>query len=517
MAKGQTPSEDTPDVEDIQVRLKPFLGIAPTTYVPVIWGVLILAGLFLILVYPAVRFYGSRVTVTSVPSGAEVYVDDLRVGATPVTAFVDAGERQISVDLPGHDPIERTIVVNGRWIGSLVFPRRERMSLRFDSFDRHVLLVSAVREFAAWSTTGGASAQFQYPPSANDASRSLVASMVGARDSGRDDQAGGYLSDYLTHFAPHVSETQTADLLAGANRIAAAGALFGPDAIAQLVHTIAQLESQSPAAYRVLPTFDGAIAGHPWYGNRENEYSTRLLTASVVLDEGSRGAPELVQRGPLQFARVPAGTYVVGYPARDEQYSGRTVEFDRDFWIQDEAVSIELFDSFIASNPRWAADNRSALIDSGPATRDYPVDRSDVDGGARTFVSYFAAEAFVDWLNRESPYPPLPGYRYVLPTAEEWEYAAFLNDGAWSVDDETPVRRGALGIPIMSGGVWEWTATWHGIHGRYIPVPEGDQRIVMGGSAINDDAGHSLRGAQPPDWATPFLGFRVAMEAIPNQ
>lgn len=514
MAKRSGPPENTPDVEDYHVRLKPFLGIPPTTYVPVGWGVVILLAVFLALVYPGIRSYGTVFTVTTTPLGAEVFVDGVRIGSSPVTAFVAAGERRLEVDLPGHEPIQRTIAVAGRRIASLIVPLREHIHVRFDRFDDPALLEGAAREFAAWSGSGGASAQFQYPPAASEVTRALVAHIAAPRED--NDGAGPALGRFVSYFAPHVSTPQAADVLGGGSRLAAAGALFGPDAIAQFVQEIVRYESTSPGAHRVLPVFDGAIEGHPWYTGREASASTELLAVSLALDEGARLEPRLIEIGPISFSLVPAGTYIVGYPAREEESAGRTVSFPRDFWVQSEEVSVALFDEFLSAAPEWSARNRTELIKQGLANEGYLAD-SDSDSigiETRAHVSYFAARAFVNWLNERSPYPPLSGFRYDLPTADQWEYAAFLNDGAWRDGESRSDRSGGLGIPIMSGGVWEWTDSWYAIHGRFVPVPIGDQRIVMGGSAVNSDAGHSLRGAQPPDWATPFLGFRIIMESV---
>ena len=51
------------------------------------------------------------VTVTTTPPGAAVSVDDLALGATPLTAEVEAGARTVQISLPGYKPVERTVVV----------------------------------------------------------------------------------------------------------------------------------------------------------------------------------------------------------------------------------------------------------------------------------------------------------------------------------------------------------------------------------------------------------------------
>lgn len=53
----------------------------------------------------------STLQVTSTPPGATVYVDDVKVGVTPVTTQVLPGERVVRVDLKLHQPVEETLII----------------------------------------------------------------------------------------------------------------------------------------------------------------------------------------------------------------------------------------------------------------------------------------------------------------------------------------------------------------------------------------------------------------------
>lgn len=56
----------------------------------------------------------STLDVTSAPSNATVYVDDVRVGTTPLSTQVIPGEHLIKLDLKSHQPLEETLVVPAR-------------------------------------------------------------------------------------------------------------------------------------------------------------------------------------------------------------------------------------------------------------------------------------------------------------------------------------------------------------------------------------------------------------------
>lgn len=61
----------------------------------------------------------STLEVKSTPPGATVYVDDTKMGTTPLTTQVLPGERVIKIDLKLHQPIEETIVVPIKGAASL--------------------------------------------------------------------------------------------------------------------------------------------------------------------------------------------------------------------------------------------------------------------------------------------------------------------------------------------------------------------------------------------------------------
>lgn len=135
-------------------------------------------------------------------------------------------------------------------------------------------------------------------------------------------------------------------------------------------------------------------------------------------------------------------------------------------------------------------------------------------------VSYFAAQAYCEYLERKHP-----DYIFRLPSEAEWEWAASLNSSdstkiRASRQELRPVRSGDpghMGLQFMEGNLWEWCSDWYA-PGAYIFETsnefDGAERCVRGGSFVNpeDSVTVSTRGSQPPSWCTPYLGFRVVAQ-----
>ncbi|MCG8480249.1 MAG: SUMF1/EgtB/PvdO family nonheme iron enzyme [Spirochaetales bacterium] len=530
MASSWKDVQSKQEIEDLHVRLKPIFGIAPERYIVAVWAAALLLASFLLFVLPGLRNYGTKLTITSSPEGAQVLIDERRVGATPVDVFVEAGPRTVTVSHPGQAEV-LPLEVRGRRIAGLFFPRRDRIHVALDRIDYDAVVAPAVADFASWALKGSPSAQFQIPPVAHNAARVIWAD--------RDARTVG-IDTFLVDLLAHGTTDQTGDTMAAIIRTANPRGAVSPLSLSEIVHFFIHLDNTYPTFLHVVDAFAEAdatarrvVSDSAWILRREEALSTALLAASIVPDEQPAPSARLSTVGGIRFARVPAGRYVLGYPLRGAHMHGEPVRFADEFWIQDSEVTRGQYARFLSTHPEWAPARRSSLVADGLADprylEDWPedwmrwLDDTAIEAMQPVrYVSWYAAEAYAAWVN-EVAAPAidalLPGATVVLPTAAQWEYAAFLNGlGAPTVvGDATSPRSaaeaapGALGVYHLVGNLWEWTADWHAEHRVFHAPTSGDQRVVSGGSFANSDVSHSVAGAQPPQWSTPFLGFRLAL------
>ena len=143
-----------------------------------------------------------------------------------------------------------------------------------------------------------------------------------------------------------------------------------------------------------------------------------------------------------------------------------------------EQITIEQFEQFVKENPQWEIKPEYSL---------QSADKVHVSN-----VSWSAAQAYCQYLTDRLPADLKAKYSFRLPTEYEWE--AYAQGGK-----ESPQT------------LWDWCQNWYAPAETFYKdnVPEtftGAEKAVRGGGRQA-----WVRGCQSPDWATPFLGFRVVL------
>ena len=226
--------------EQIHVTLKPFLGVPPTTYLPIAYSATLVVVLFLLLILPGLVHPGTVLTVASTPPHAAVSIDGAILGASGEGLFVPAGLRSLVVSKPGYAIYEDRITVDRRLVGSLFFPRRRTITTQLTVVSAEDLIETAMLNFSDWALVGEASGQYQFPPVGRELGLDLGAS-----------ENTGLYSTFSEIALAHVdSEAQLNDLLAGALLGAAGGAALlapGWDKAGRLITPVAAARTVASA------------------------------------------------------------------------------------------------------------------------------------------------------------------------------------------------------------------------------------------------------------------------------
>jgi len=499
-------SSDTPPIEsvqDIQVRLKPFLGVKPKYYLAGIYALAVLALLFALLVLPGLTHPGTRATITSTPSGAEVTWAGKHWGTTPATVFFPEGKAVLTVSKPGFQPSTRDFSSGNNVFLSLLFPRTDAVSVKLEAASPDSVSDRYRTEVGRWALAAPFTSDYRFPPW-------FTRFVEDARVSGWEPDR---IKTFLLGLRASVADPQ---MYLDYGR---ALGLWGPkDGVPENLET--QFNLWAPLvggpsdrlalwllANQTKPVRDREVTEpSDWWKARVTGFQASLKDA-VAPTFGT--APGAVKTSLGSFRGVASATFLWGsvgtaFSLPTEAPFALPVPVSTSaYWLADAEVTQTQFAAFVAANPAWAPAARDSLISAGKADEGYLAGWTDKPAAPAepvASVSWYAAQAYVAWVNATGLVPT--GKKAVLPDDFQWEAAA----------------RSAGGPSLLNQGVWEWTASaWYPgqslVWTSSVPAdPQAYARSLKGGL---QNAKGSVKPGDRAGWpaagSTPGLGFRLAL------
>lgn len=274
------------------------------------------------------------------------------------------------------------------------------------------------------------------------------------------------------------------------------------------------------------------------------EVIMKLLVILLILGMVKVGMSEGLAEGEIyeieglgmRMIWVEGGTFMMGSPegeeGRDEDEGVVEVKITKGYWLGSKEVTQEQWAEVMGSNPSEFRDQEGLPVDS---------------------VNYFMCIAFCDALTkRERAAGRLPkGYRYVIPTEAQWEYASRergKNAGIFCYGDKLSshdanihglspygtekkgplmmktrqagsYKPNALGFYDMHGNVYEWCRDWYGPYPKK-PVEDpsgpstGNRRVIRGGSWMSKAVWcrTANRLSLIPGYRINTIGLRLCLE-----
>lgn len=501
-------SSDTPPVEsaqDITVRLKPLLGVEPKHYLAGIYSLAVLALLFALLVLPGLTNPGTRVTIESTPAGAAVTYGTKHWGTTPLTVFLPEGTASLTIQKPGFQSDTRDYESKNSVVASLLFPRTDRVEVTLKPTSDTSVANLARAEIGRWALAAPFTSKYRFPPL-------FTRFSLDARAAGWDDER---VRSFLLGFRGAVADPQMYIDYGRALGLWAADAPppEGLETQFKLWEPLVGSGSGRLALWllsnQAKPVRDREVAEKSdWFEARLAELTSTFVAASPA------GAPTSVKVGGVSFRGVAPSSFLWGsdgsaFPLPTEPPFVVPVPVNVPaFWMAEKEVTQAEFAAFVAAQPRWAPSGRDALVQAGLADADYLRDwldgRPSAPAEPVVSVSWYAAQAYVAWLNASGQAPA--GRQFALPDDFQWEAAAR-----------------AAGATLLNQGAWEWTASawypgqslvWTGRES--VREPEAYARSLKGGT---QSAKGSVKAGDRAGWpaagTTPELGFRLALIGSP--
>lgn len=538
----RSPSAADHNVSEVQVKLKPVLGIKPGTYLTLLYACLLLAILFLIFFYPGIRRRGTFVQIETLPPGAAVLVDGIYSGSTPCEVLVNRGRRRITVTKPFYREQKFTDQFGGRIFATLFFPPRR--SFRFDLkvADSEALILHSLTEFAA---------NAHIPEIMTQTVWSVFNSEQGLKE-----ELFNFLG-YAKYFIN--SPYQLKEFIRTFTFLEAEAQVLTPAGIVSIVNKFIQLkENYDNFTFWLMLSLPDEVARRfsagRWFAENYARYVAQCQER--FYSEADPGVSSILPRqyriSGLSFRSVPEGTLIQGNFEENSIHllMPHPVPVPA-FLISETEVSNRLFKAFLDQNPVWRKSNLDTLLKENKVSENYLDDWADEDFPAGkgnlpvVNVSFHVAEAFCLWLDQWVE-QALPGYNARLPYESEWEWAArgglsgkpyplggspadacFFQVGISGPKPVGTSSPNGYELKDMAGNVWEWCRDWYSPV-KYLfsswradlnpvkmdkEIPLGHAKVVRGGSWANEKELIKVytRGFQPPSWCTPYLGFRVVL------
>ena len=468
---------ELPEVEP--VRLKPVSGIRPGIFIlgGIILSVIVL--FFLLCVLPGLLSGTGYVRFVTNTANTAIMTDDGRyIGSSEGSMYrLDAGEYRFVFYVNGVEAGSVEATVPHRVFFTLFTHRTDTISFEAENSPE---IEEAVRKAfaegsARWSAVIDYDDTYHFPPLFSSFAINAVAL-------GFDD-----ISSLLLYGALHI--TSQAMYL---DYIEALSCLEG----SQVRYMSEELEE--------LSTILSSVYG----GNiPERKRTTAVSDVHCTYDNGYFSyEPSIIEMGEDSLLSYP-----------ECNVSPVTVATEA-FSISENPVTEYEYALFVEANPYWSRANLETLISDGVADEGYlegvTLSPSIMSSRPVRSISYFAAEAYCDWLS------DITGDEYSLPSEAEWYTAALSAADKEYATSLIHLDFDTTSPSSMMGGLWEMTST------PYLPLMRisdyqnaielgslypYDDIIVKGGSYINasteinaESVGVAQRSA-----TSPFIGFRI--------
>ena len=462
------------------------------------------------------------VQITSNPPGAEVTLDGVKLGETPISSFYPAGQYNIELRKEGYVPVtSETITIKAPTttknytleenVGYLTVKTRPEATVRFngdkvEANTRIKLNPSVVNVKVTM-------------PKAETLEESVVIKR-------NDDKTIELIPDIQTgtiQVAPTPFDAKV-ELTGDAGEHYTAGGM--------------KVFSDIPVGTYQLEV---SKEGYQTYESEINLTANDKVTRNPKLKKG----PDIKKIAGMELVKVEGGCFDMGCTSEQTDCGGDEKPVHEvcvdDFYISKTEVTYSQFKEFIQETSyKTDAEKRgySYIYDNGWKKKNGVTWKDDVKGNRRSqneynhpviHVSWNDAKAFAEWAEGR------------LPTEAEWEYAARggnksrgykyagsndIDRVAWydgnSGSKTHPVgtkQPNELGLYDMSGNVWEWCSDWYDsdyYEDSRRDNPQGpsggSKRVLRGGSwYLNvNDCRVALRGRLNPGNTSYDDGFRIA-------
>ncbi|MCP5514329.1 MAG: SUMF1/EgtB/PvdO family nonheme iron enzyme [Spirochaetales bacterium] len=500
---------------DLKVKLKSFMGISPGIYLTIIYAAFLALLIFSILFLPGLMKKGTRVYFSTSPEGAAVLVNNEYAGSTPFNGFLPAGMNDVVFKKPGFNDIGEVINAKG-YVFATIFKKPElEIHKKLDISDYRELYEFVLDDYLRWASIEDFHESYQ--------PEMLISKTLSMLENGGKEST--LTEPFLEKCFKNITkEYLLGDFIRGLYLFTNSNNPLLPYDLMEMAAFASDKFSKNPGYLIHLLSIITKS------GNDKLSASLHIADLikeieekrNLALNNKKQFAYDSLKNGfenrtilSASYRKIPKGTYIVGNPddsentIKDTAPSPQLLLDFNEYFISTEKVTNRQYLEFIKEKPFWNKKNLTELTGKNLVDTKYlehwpeflPLEK-EMDKPV-TNISYFASEAYCDWLTEKLKNRSL-NYTAVIPDEYMWEAAS-----------------------LTQNALWDWCSNWYNTADyinpeQYLntlkspsgnPYLKGIEKSLRGGRGIDEQDKINLwtRASQPPYWCTPFTGFRTAL------
>ena len=509
---------------DFQVKLKRIAGIHPGVYLSAIYITILFLLLFMLFFLPGIINNGTRVYFNSSPAASSVWVNGEYAGTTPFKGFLSKGENEVIFKKPGFKQSGEVLKTKGYVFATLFKSPELTINKELEINNYAEIYNNALYDLLRWASVKDFHESYQ--------PEYLIAKTVSMfKDNGRENR---YTELFLEKCFKNITNENLFKDFIKADIICRNGnsALLPYDIIDSALY-YAESFTENPAQMIQLLSIikDSNLINIDDRDNFIFAIENKKMQKFRQKDSGKKKPAVYTETvAGKRYAVIPEGNYFTGeYPQTKISINNQDIAptysnylaFAKFYMAENKITNREYLD-FVNENPSWNRGNIKILIENNLVNKTYlshwagdntPIS-SDMDKPVYN-ISWYAAEAYCNWLTKKIN---MNNFKAVIPDEYMWEVS----------------ENNAASLNMMNNVLWEWCSNWFNYADYinpercYANIPanpsgntsvseysnlDGIEKSVRGGSWANKNGEIKpfTRASQPPDWCTPFIGFRVAL------
>nr|WP_267916852.1 SUMF1/EgtB/PvdO family nonheme iron enzyme [Borreliella garinii] len=389
--------DENSNIDLLEVKLKPILGIVPKVYVFLTTIILLLSLVSILIIIPKFKNPGAYLKINSNIENTYIYLNEKYIGRTPLNKYINTTEGILKAKRMGFKTYEQNIKIHNKFFGSY------NLQINLELVDPEKIIEQRQKELSIMVKIKNTNENIKLIP---------VFSLISSELKEHPE----YIKKFLKDSIPYLNSIEMfKDFL---------------DSY-KAVYSIDQSNSNQEEIWNSLKTnFDLENRAIFWF--LENlDKDLKILTKNKpwikkltkTLDNENIqliSKNEKINIKLPRFKKINSNKIekIQNYELDSKNITLKSTYSIKEFLIQEQNVTKYEYQDFLKENPKWTLNNKENLIKEQLVDENYLKNFNQIGlNEAITGISYFSAIEYANWYSKKLP----KGFKARLPISQEWE------------------------------------------------------------------------------------------------